>query len=115
MLHYIVQRKSFSEVSKILLFAALWTAAEYARTYLFTGFPWNLVGYVWTLSDATLQLASVAGIYGLGWFAVVLATMPALFMHGKQSALWPNLLAVALLVGMANVRCRGALSAIPHS
>ena len=46
-------------------FAAAWTLAEFARGTLLSGFPWNLLGYVWSVSEASMQLASAAGVYGL--------------------------------------------------
>ena len=46
-------------------FAAAWTLAEFARGNFFSGFPWNLLGYVWSVSEASMQLASAAGVYGL--------------------------------------------------
>lgn len=49
----------------VMLFATFWVAAEWARAYLFTGFPWNLAGYVWAFSDTMLQPAALAGVYGL--------------------------------------------------
>lgn len=58
--------------------AACWGAAEWARGHALTGFPWNLVGYAWGVSDATLQPASVVGVYGLGFVTVVLAALPGL-------------------------------------
>src|SRR5262249_48601694 len=43
-----------------------------------TGFPWNLPGYSLAFADAPLQLASLAGAYGLSWIAVFLGALPAL-------------------------------------
>jgi apolipoprotein N-acyltransferase len=87
-------------VSCVTCFAAIWVLAEYLRSYLFTGFPWNLIGYVWTVSDATLQFASVAGIYGLSWITVLAATMPALWVLKKADAMRPTVLAALLLLAM---------------
>ena len=56
--------------------AAAWTAAELARSRLFTetsffsGNPWVLVGYSQAGFDAIVQIASVTGVYGIS-FAVV--------------------------------------------
>ena len=32
---------------RVLLLAALWTLADYARGHVLTGFPWGLFGYAW--------------------------------------------------------------------
>jgi hypothetical protein len=47
---------------RVLIFAASWTAAEWLRGHVLTGFPWNLIGYVCTASDALLQ-GKTAGPY----------------------------------------------------
>lgn len=64
-------------IGGIFVFAVMWTAVEYARGHLFSGFPWNLAGYSFTAHDALMQMASLAGIYGLTWFAVFLGAVPA--------------------------------------
>lgn len=74
--------------------AVAWTAAEWLRGNVLTGFPWNLIGYVWTVSDQTLQGAAVVGVYGLSLVTVLAAAAPA--------ALW----------GSGSVR-RGALRWLP--
>jgi apolipoprotein N-acyltransferase len=54
----------------LVLAPFLWVALELARTYLITGFPWNLLGYAVQPSGLE-QLASVTGVYGLSFLAVV--------------------------------------------
>ena len=46
----------------------LWVAMELARTYLITGFPWNLLGYA-VEATGVRQIASVTGVYGLAFLA----------------------------------------------
>lgn len=62
---------------RIIVLALAWTAAEWLRGHLLTGFPWNLVGYTWTSFESVLQLTSVAGIYGLSLVTVAVMAMPA--------------------------------------
>lgn len=62
-------------VRHALLFAAIWTLTEWARGWLFTGFPWNPVGSVWVVSDAMLQVTSLVGIYGLTFATVFAASI----------------------------------------
>ena len=64
-------------VGRVLVFAALWVLAEWLRGWVFTGFPWNLMGSAWAVSDALMQGASVTGIYGLSLLAVTIAALPA--------------------------------------
>jgi apolipoprotein N-acyltransferase len=62
---------------RVVLFAVSWMALEWARAWVLTGFPWNLIGTVWTFSDAMIQLAAVAGVYGLSLLTVTVAALPA--------------------------------------
>lgn len=65
-------------VGGVLAFAASWTATEWLRGHVLSGFPWNLIGYVWTVSDAPIQFAALAGIYALSFLTVVIGSLPAL-------------------------------------
>ncbi len=71
---------------RVLVLAAAWTIAEWLRAQLFTGFPWALVGYVWTLSDSMLQLTAAVGVYGLGLLTVAAAAMPATLADAAAGA-----------------------------
>ena len=76
------------ETVKICIFSVIWTCIEYARGHLFTGFPWNLAGYSFGFSDASLQLASLVGVYGLTLFAVLLGTSFAAHDYPPPPRLW---------------------------
>jgi apolipoprotein N-acyltransferase len=50
-----------------LLFAGLWTLAEWLRGTLFTGFPWLAIGYSQSPPSPLAGWASVLGVYGVGF------------------------------------------------
>lgn len=50
--------------------ASLWTALEYLRTYLLTGFPWNLLGYSQYRNLPLIQIAAYTGVYGVSFLLV---------------------------------------------
>lgn len=52
------------------LSAAGWIALEWLRGWLFTGFPWNQLGYAFAEAPTMRQLAAVTGVYGLSFIAV---------------------------------------------
>jgi apolipoprotein N-acyltransferase len=54
--------------------AAALAAAELARGHVLTGFPWALVGYIWTDSGA-LQWAAWVGPYGLTFGTLLLVAL----------------------------------------
>ncbi len=72
---------------RIAALALAWTLAEWFRAHLFTGFPWNLVGYAWAFSDAMLQPAALLGVYGLSLLTVAAAAAPAALANGWRSGL----------------------------
>ncbi len=63
---------------RIVAFAGLLTLAELARGHLFSGFPFDLLGYALTANDQMSQLASIVGVYGLTFLAALLSATPAL-------------------------------------
>jgi apolipoprotein N-acyltransferase len=50
----------------------IWVSMEFILTYIFSGFPWGLLGYSQVKNLAFLQLASVAAVYGLSFGLVFL-------------------------------------------
>ncbi len=56
------------------IFGVSWVFFEWLRSWLFTGLPWNLIGYALSFSDELIQVASVVGIYGLSFWAVYIST-----------------------------------------
>jgi apolipoprotein N-acyltransferase len=62
-------------------FPFLWTGLELARTYLFSGFPWMLLGYGLAGYGYLRQAADLAGVYGLSFLVVLCGT--SLFLAGK--------------------------------
>ena len=81
---------------RVLLFAAAWTAAEWLRGAILTGFPWNLMGHSWAVSDSMNQLAAVTGVWGLTFVTILAASIPAVLSEefddsndqGRGSARW---------------------------
>ncbi|MGE0448669.1 MAG: apolipoprotein N-acyltransferase [Vicinamibacterales bacterium] len=81
----VVARLSLSIGSRALLVAPLaWVATELGRAYLFTGFPWVLLGYSQVTVLPIAQVASLAGVYGVS--ALVASVSAALAYAGVESA-----------------------------
>ncbi len=72
---------------RIMLLAVAWFLLEWLRGHVLTGFPWHSLGYIWTgnslLHGGMAQGAALVGVYGLGFFTLLLACLPAL-LPGDQ-------------------------------
>lgn len=82
---------------RVLILAVAWAAAEWARGHVLTGFPWNLVGNVWTAVPPVMQLAAFIGAYGLSLLTVAAAASPAALADRRPRAWVPVAAAVVLL------------------
>lgn len=97
-------------------FAVAFFAAELARSYLFTGFPWNLFGYALTANAALMQAAAVAGVFGLTLAALYIFASPAALIataearRGRRlvSPLLLSLLAIGALFAAGTQRLASA-------
>lgn len=58
--------------------------AEWLRGHVLTGFPWNAIGYGVTANDGLLQLASLFGLYGLNFLAVLFFAAPFLLIDSAE-------------------------------
>jgi apolipoprotein N-acyltransferase len=78
----VTSRWRLAPAARVCLFAVAWSAAEWARGHWLTGFPWNLVGYVWSGAFpgalTMLQTTAWVGIYGLSLLTVLAAALPTL-------------------------------------
>ena len=83
-----------------IYFTIFWTIMEYLRGILFTGFPWNLVGYITYNFTYFTQIADILGIFGVS-FILLLITL--LFRNKKQCAYGLILLLITLLYGIYRI------------
>ncbi|MGO4916666.1 apolipoprotein N-acyltransferase [Pseudogemmobacter sp. W21_MBD1_M6] len=76
-------------VSRAAAVVVLLTAAEVLRSYAFTGFPWALIGYIWTQSPQA-QLGAVIGPHGITFMTLLaVACSTVLLRRGPVWALAP--------------------------
>jgi apolipoprotein N-acyltransferase len=61
----------------LLLAPFVWVATEMGRTYIWDGFPWELLGYSQVTVLPIAQLASVVGVYGLSAFVATVSAAAA--------------------------------------
>lgn len=98
-----------------LLAAGLWVALEFLRTYLFSGFPWALLGYTQYRQPTVRLLAAATGVYGISALLLLVngavAGLLASWLEAREggtrwrAALLPvGLAALALLATVAYAR-----------
>ena len=97
-------------VVAVLAAPAVWVSSELGRIYLFSGFPWELLGYSQTPVLWVAQLASVVGVLGISALvASVNGSLAFLVLAGRERALGvmaatAGLIVVCLLFGGLRVR-----------
>ena len=67
-----------------MIFAALWTLAELARGWLWTGFPWGAGGYA-HVEGPLAALPRWVGVYGTGFVAAWMAAWLAMLLWRWQT------------------------------
>ena len=63
---------------RVFAFALIWSGLEWLRGHILSGFPWNLAGSAFALSDAMNQLSALLGAYGLSLVVVFAGALTAL-------------------------------------
>jgi apolipoprotein N-acyltransferase len=95
-------------LARVLLLAATWTIAEWLRGHLFTGFPWNLAAYVWSLDVAMMQSAAIWGAWGLSFVTILLCGLLSLMGRGNRAvtlcAAASSVIVLAALWGYGTLR-----------
>ena len=82
------------------LVAPLWVVGEWVRGHLMDGFPWGLLGYSQHAVLPVIQIAELAGVYGVSFVIVgVNAALAALVGLGWRRAAPGASIALLLLAG----------------
>lgn len=92
---------------RIFALAAGVGLSEWLRGLLFSGFPWNSFGMALGANHVLAQIASIIGLYGLTFLAVLIAATPAILGDKRETARrWPIFGAVLVvwLVGFGILR-----------
>jgi apolipoprotein N-acyltransferase len=90
----------------LLVTPAAWTAQEYLRAFVLSGFPWELLGYSQYRQLKLIQVADITGVYGISAVIVLanvvvfllLAALPGLKTSETGGFRKLRLAAVGLLV-----------------
>lgn len=84
-----------------VIYAAIWVALEWARSYVFTGFGWALLGYSQSRNLPIIQIADITGVYGVSFLIVIFNTAAFLAiknLRDRQKSLTPLVVAVVIMI-----------------
>ncbi len=78
---YLIDLKIYSLISISFLLAIF----DFLRSFVLTGFPWNLWSYSFSWSHESLQILSIIGVFSFNLLIITLFLCPAaLFFKGKS-------------------------------
>lgn len=83
----VLEHKSLSGPAQLLtiaVWASAWTALEWLRGTVLTGFPWLSTGYA-HIEGVLAPWAPITGVYGLAWLAAFASASIAMFLRSKDS------------------------------
>lgn len=87
----------------LFLIPAAWVALEWARSYVFTGFGWALLGYSQSYNLPIIQIADVSGTYGVSFLIVMFNTAVFLAIknfRNKKKFLPPVVMSAVLIIAV---------------
>jgi apolipoprotein N-acyltransferase len=83
-------------LGRIAMLAVAFAVLEWVRGFIFTGFPWNAIGYTAMPIPIMMQPVRFIGVEGMTLLAVFVFSMPALLGTGKGARV--GITAAALLL-----------------
>lgn len=105
-----------TELPETLFAPPLWVSLEYLRGILFSGFPWEFLGYSQFLTLSMVQIADITGVYGIS-FLIVLVNVVLYrslegFLSGTLRPVLREILAAGLLLVLTGIYGQWRLSEI---
>lgn len=75
-----VTRLCLNPLSLFFISPLIWVSLEYIRSFLFTGFPWELMGYTQFNMLHVIQISDLFGVYGVS-FCIVLSNVVVFLIY----------------------------------
>ena len=91
-------RERGADLRGVLVFATLWVLSEWVRGWMFTGFPWLLIGHAHH-SSPLHAILPVFGSFGAGWAALLISGLLAVLLLDSG----PQKLGSAVLLALLTV------------
>ncbi|USP02662.1 apolipoprotein N-acyltransferase [Bartonella taylorii] len=71
-------------IARFFVLAFALGLAEWLRAILFTGFPWNALGYTAMPTPILMQLDAIVGLYGMNILAVLVYSLPTVLLTDEK-------------------------------
>ncbi len=108
---YLVRRGEEKGIPSVLSFPFVWVGLEYVRSFLLTGFPWASLGYSQYRLLPLIQVADIAGVYGISFLIALANVVLYLALKGfskkEEEAGYPVRSAAVLLLLLVSVLAYG--------
>ena len=97
---FMVRIHAGGTILTFLLAAPLWVSLELLRAYFMTGFPWALLGYSQYRYLHVIQIADLAGVYGVSFFIVFVNAAIWHFFRFPKKAPYALVVSVSLVAAL---------------
>jgi len=67
----------------ILIFAIIFSVIEFIRSFIFGGFPWNIIAYSWSNYLNSIQILSLIGTYSFNLISITVFLLPLIVFFNK--------------------------------
>lgn len=85
-------------IAKWLVFSGVWVISEWLRSFILTGFPWNLLGYSWAFSLPMIQNAALGGAYLTSLAAIMFYTSGGIWLLHRNRKSFINVISAWLII-----------------
>ena len=91
-----------NKISSILIFSIFFGGIEFLRSFIFGGFPWNLVVFSLSNNLYSLQILSYIGTYSLNLLSITIFLLPVVFFFKYKSLTKFLIFGFSLILVMIN-------------
>ncbi|MFA4992976.1 MAG: apolipoprotein N-acyltransferase [Candidatus Omnitrophota bacterium] len=105
--------RSFPSAVFLFFVPSTWVLLEYLRSYLFTGFPWALIGFSQYRNLPVIQISDITGSWGVSFLVVlfngVFYAALRKRLKAKVSLIYVCILFLCLAYGFYKLSCKAGL------
>ncbi len=91
-----------NKISSILIFSILFGSFEFLRSFIFGGFPWNLIVFSLSNNLPSLQILSYVGTYSLNLLSITIFLLPIIFFFNYKKSIKLTIFCFGLILVVSN-------------